>query len=66
MQDKACQGKQSKAAPSLNLAPSLKGPEVLAQLAQAGQGHAVLHFKDLRTLQLPFPDVQSMERCASG
>ena len=62
MQDQACKGRKRKPRQVLNLAPDLPGPQVLAALRQAAQGHQVLHFRDLSSMQLPFEDAPSLER----
>ena len=50
--------------PLASLTSSASGHWTCVQgFAQAGQGHAVLHFKDLRTLQLPFRNAEHGEMC---
>ena len=62
-QDLTCQSKASGASGKIrNLDSGLPGPQLLAALQPATAGAAVVHFPDVRGLQLPFESSWHAER----
>ena len=63
LQDVTCQSKASGTSGKIrNVDVGLSGPELLAALQPATAGASVVHFPDVRGLQLPFASAYHVER----